>query len=303
LCWLLVFAEPAKAQAWRAAYWGLGRGYGGWGSPYWGYGRWGYYGPSLGYYSYGWPGYYGYGWYYPYGYTSWYGYWPNAYYTYGSYYYPSWYGTNYAPYYSYGVITGTPNYSTVATETPQTGNYYGTTTTSSDSVLINVKVPLEAEIWFDNHKTAQTGTDRRFITPSLDPGRTFTYDVHARWTEGNRPVDQTRKVTVHAGDQLTVDFTARLPGRNEAAAARSEDIRAPQTKTHEGRVVRFSNHELVMKGADGREHTHTLANDAKVTIDGQPGRGEDLKPNMKIEVTTPQGDAKSALRIEAKSSE
>jgi uncharacterized protein (TIGR03000 family) len=250
----------------------------------------------------------------------------------------------------------------VTTNKADSGTAYGSLGNISDKALISVKVPANAEIKFDDFKTTQTGAARQFITPALEGKGDFSYEIHAHWMEGDKPIDQTRKVTVRAGGRATIDFTAPA---SEGSEARHEDIAAPKRgeekplakpeekplakpeekplakpeekplakpeekpqakqeekpqakeekplakqeekqpaakKTHEGQVVRFSNHELVMKGSDGKEHNHTLANDAKVTIDGKPAKAEDLKANMKIEVTTKEGDPKTAVRIEAHS--
>jgi uncharacterized protein (TIGR03000 family) len=243
----------------------------------------------------------------------------------------------------------------VTTNKADSGTAYGSLGNISDKALISVKVPANAEIKFDDFKTTQTGAARQFITPALEGKGDFSYEIHAHWMEGDKPIDQTRKVTVRAGGRATIDFTAPA---SEGPEARQEDIAAPKRgeakpqakqeekplakpeekpqakqeekplakpeekpqakqeqkpqakqeekqpaakKTHEGQVVSFNNHELVMKGSDGKEHNHTLANDAKVTIDGKPAKAEDLKANMKIEVTTKEGDPKTAVRIEAHS--
>jgi uncharacterized protein (TIGR03000 family) len=75
-----------------------------------------------------------------------------------------------------------------------------------NSATMNVKVPAGAEIWFEGSKTGQTGTTRTFVSPPLEPGRGFTYDVRARWTENGKEVDQTRQVHVRAGEKVDVDF-------------------------------------------------------------------------------------------------
>ena len=66
-------------------------------------------------------------------------------------------------------------------------------------------------IWFDGNKTTQTGNWREFVSPALLPGRAFTYEIRARWNEGGRPVDQTRHLTVRAGDHLMVSFLQPAP--------------------------------------------------------------------------------------------
>jgi hypothetical protein len=69
--------------------------------------------------------------------------------------------------------------------------------------------------------------------------------------------------------------------------------------THDGKVVSITSEKLVMTSKDGKEHTHTLATDAKVTCDGKVCKLEDLKAGMKIRVTTKKDDKKVATRIEA----
>jgi uncharacterized protein (TIGR03000 family) len=76
--------------------------------------------------------------------------------------------------------------------------------------VIEVRVPPEAEIWFEGDKTTQTGSARTFVTPDVPPGQLFTYDVRARWTGADgKVVDLTRAVQFRAGQRLTIDFTRR----------------------------------------------------------------------------------------------
>ena len=72
-----------------------------------------------------------------------------------------------------------------------------------------------------------------------------------------------------------------------------------QGDTHEGKLVSVTGNKLVMTDKDGKEHTHTLAADAKFWCDGRACRAEDLKPGMRIRVTTPKNDLKTALKVEA----
>jgi uncharacterized protein (TIGR03000 family) len=75
---------------------------------------------------------------------------------------------------------------------------------------VEVRVPATAEVWFDGKTTSQTGEVRKFETPALPPGQAYTYEVRARWQAAGRDNDEIRKVTVRAGDQLTVDFAPAL---------------------------------------------------------------------------------------------
>jgi nitrite reductase/ring-hydroxylating ferredoxin subunit len=75
--------------------------------------------------------------------------------------------------------------------------------------------------------------------------------------------------------------------------------KAENEATHDGTVVRITKSNLVMTSKDGHEHSHTLAKDAKVTLDGKACKVQDLKAGTKIRVTTQATDAKVATQVEA----
>jgi len=79
----------------------------------------------------------------------------------------------------------------------------------------------------------------------------------------------------------------------------AKDAKAEKDVTHDGKVVSVNGNQLVMKGKHGKEHTHTLAADAKVTCDGDACKAADLKAGMKIRVTTKHDDKKVATHVEA----
>ncbi len=79
----------------------------------------------------------------------------------------------------------------------------------------------------------------------------------------------------------------------------AKDAKAEKDVTHDGKVVSVNGNQLVMKGKAGKEHTHTLAADAKVTCDGDACKAADLKAGMKIRVTTKHDDKKVATHVEA----
>jgi uncharacterized protein (TIGR03000 family) len=76
------------------------------------------------------------------------------------------------------------------------------------SVLLNVSVPANAEIWFNGAKTVQSGSRRQFVSPPLTAGRDYFYDVKVKWTKDGKEVVQNRQINVHAGDVLNVAFNA-----------------------------------------------------------------------------------------------
>jgi uncharacterized protein (TIGR03000 family) len=80
---------------------------------------------------------------------------------------------------------------------------------NSNTASIAVRVPQNAEIWFEGDKTTQTGTVRNFVSPSLEPGKSYTYSVRARWTDAEgKVVDRTQEVKVQAGRQSDLNFAS-----------------------------------------------------------------------------------------------
>jgi hypothetical protein len=69
--------------------------------------------------------------------------------------------------------------------------------------------------------------------------------------------------------------------------------------SHEGKVVSISEDKLVMTGKDGKEHSHALTADAKLTCDGKVCKCGDIKEGMRIRVTTKKDDKQTVTRIEA----
>jgi uncharacterized protein (TIGR03000 family) len=88
--------------------------------------------------------------------------------------------------------------------------------TTATTARITVRVAPDAQIWFDDTATKQTGALREFESTPLTPGKTYTYDIRAQWRENGREVTQSRHVGVHAGGRVTVDFTS--PSAQDNAA-------------------------------------------------------------------------------------
>lgn len=84
-----------------------------------------------------------------------------------------------------------------------------------------------------------------------------------------------------------------------AGSAAAFSVEDDKESTHDGTIVSISSTELVMKGKDDKEHTHSLAKSAKMTLDGKDCKAEDLKAGLKIRVTTKSADVKEATNVEA----
>jgi hypothetical protein len=79
----------------------------------------------------------------------------------------------------------------------------------------------------------------------------------------------------------------------EPATGAEPVVAAPAA--HEGTVVSVTANKLTMKDEAGKEHSHMVGADAKITVNGKPGKLEDLKTGVKIQVMT--GEAGKVLAI------
>lgn len=79
----------------------------------------------------------------------------------------------------------------------------------------------------------------------------------------------------------------------------AKDVKEVRDVRHDGKFVSVSGDQLVMTNKNCKEHTHTLAADAKVTRDGIACKAADLKAGTKIRVTTNRDDKKVATHVEA----
>jgi len=211
---------------------GLGYGYNPLGVGYGGYPGFGAYGTGL----YGGAGLSGYGAAYTPGYYGTAGYGLGGYTPYTSgYYSPSYaYSSSYYPRYvaPYDpTVSRPPALYAQTAQLPSRGitsGVSGESERADDRAAVEVMVPADAELWFDGQKTNKTGRSRTFYTPPLERGKSYHYDVEARWTEDDKPVERMRRVHVTAGERVPVDFLreaddADKPGKSE----KSEKVDKP----------------------------------------------------------------------------
>jgi uncharacterized protein (TIGR03000 family) len=161
-------------SGYRGGYYG-GRGYG------YGYG----YGPGIGIYLGGFPG-YGYGYADP-GYAL--GPAPDL-----SYYYPP-------PPPSSPPVSPNPPPIPAGESLPDTPPAPGNT-----AARLNITLPVAGAVTIGSYQTKQGAGPRLFQTPALVPGKTYAYDIQARWMENGQEKTTTKTITLHAGDVIQVDF-------------------------------------------------------------------------------------------------
>jgi uncharacterized protein YdeI (BOF family) len=76
-------------------------------------------------------------------------------------------------------------------------------------------------------------------------------------------------------------------------------IVTPTPNVTEGTMVSLKDGKLTMKDKEGKEQQHVLADDVKVTCDATTCKATDLKPGIKIRVTTSNDAPHAVTRVEA----
>jgi uncharacterized protein (TIGR03000 family) len=72
---------------------------------------------------------------------------------------------------------------------------------------ILVRVPAGAKLWFNGTKVSGEETDHKFVSPSLTPGRRYSYEVRAEWQQNGQTITKTHELSVKAGARIEVDLT------------------------------------------------------------------------------------------------
>jgi uncharacterized protein (TIGR03000 family) len=172
--------------------------------------QFGYFGGSpYGYSSYGFGSPYGYSMNpYGYGYGTPYGGFPSYGYVSGPQYY---YSGAYVPPIVYSVSTASV---TAANPRIRPAVYpairFRATPVEGTQAHIDVRVPAEsAEVWVEGVLMKQTGMERHFVTPALEPGSVYTMEIRARWNDASgKQQSRTERIEVRAGALQAVDFQA-----------------------------------------------------------------------------------------------
>jgi uncharacterized protein (TIGR03000 family) len=87
---------------------------------------------------------------------------------------------------------------------------------------LRVRLPANATLTVNGNPTRQTGAERSFETPPLEPGKPSVYVLRATWVEQGESVSQEKQVSVEAGKVAEVTFRA------DVAAARTPARTAPE---------------------------------------------------------------------------
>jgi uncharacterized protein (TIGR03000 family) len=85
----------------------------------------------------------------------------------------------------------------------QSGYY---TPVNDMTATIELRVPLNALVFFDDEPTRQRGEMRTFSSPPLTGDKSYHYTVRVKWEDGGKPVEKTQVVEVRAGRRTVADF-------------------------------------------------------------------------------------------------
>jgi uncharacterized protein (TIGR03000 family) len=88
--------------------------------------------------------------------------------------------------------------------------------TDKKSAHLRLLVPVAAQVAIDGQKTTTTGEERRYETPPLTPGKTYSYQVEASWQEGSSKIVRMAVAKVQAGKETVIDLR---PGSKDGSSS------------------------------------------------------------------------------------
>jgi uncharacterized protein (TIGR03000 family) len=81
------------------------------------------------------------------------------------------------------------------------------TALTAGTATVTVVVPEGAQVWFDNTLTPAKGTKWVYTSPKLEPSKTYTVNVKARWAEGGQDKAYDIPLRIVSGDNMTMDLS------------------------------------------------------------------------------------------------
>jgi len=132
-------------------------------------------------------------------YSPWYSYYS------GGYYNPGWWPQSY---YAPNYYWSGPRYDQPYTppQSPTYRSFYAEPQDAANSAQLTIQLPADAELWFGTVLTRQQGSERQFVSPPLQSGTAYVYDLRARWMENGQVVERRQQVQVRSGERVRVNF-------------------------------------------------------------------------------------------------
>jgi uncharacterized protein (TIGR03000 family) len=86
------------------------------------------------------------------------------------------------------------------------GSFGFATRQEESQAKIVVRLPENAKLYINGTPTKETGPDRKFVTPSLEPGKKYSYELKAEVPNLGMLLCQTEEVNFRAGQTVSVTF-------------------------------------------------------------------------------------------------
>jgi hypothetical protein len=153
----------------------------------------------------------------------------------------------------------------------------------------------EGKRWTHLGEVSSVTGNRLVMTQSQGQEKSFTLTADAKLTLDGRTI---AAADLKPGTKIRVTTTKddqNAVRRIEAIDNRSDFV----DSFRDGSLVSITGNQFVMASMAGREHSHTLAADAALILDGKVCEAADLKPGMKIRATTEGADQSVVNRVEA----
>ena len=91
-------------------------------------------------------------------------------------------------------------------------------TSSDESGILTVWVPYDAKVSINGLETKSTGSRRQFVSFGLKSGLTYKYVVKAQVVRNGQTQEDTRTVTLTAGQVTAVAFGFNVAAQQVASA-------------------------------------------------------------------------------------
>jgi uncharacterized protein (TIGR03000 family) len=222
----------------------------------------------------------------------------------------------------------------------QVSGYYSpemqTSGMANNRVLVRLFVPSpDARVWFEGEQTVQGGSDRLYISPPIEPGKSYAYTIKASWMENGKEVTKEQKLPVQANQQAMASFDPRFdgnrnrnqdtlplpssstakredtlgrpelqePDRNSDAGGQTQGEKAKRTSDLAvGKIVSVVGDRLMISDGDGgNQRSFQIPNGTQITQNGQNVAHDTLKPGMQVSISLKAGTKDVASRVEVTS--
>jgi uncharacterized protein (TIGR03000 family) len=104
-------------------------------------------------------------------------------------------------------------------EAPLPRKEKGKDTSMSNRARLIVQIPTGAKLFIDDNPMRVTSSSRSFVTPPLQRGRTYYYEVRAEVVREGRTVSETQRVILRPGEIVQAAF----PGLDRPATSTAQN--------------------------------------------------------------------------------